>query len=512
MNDKVSQLMTELRGIWRWRWVGLGAAWIVAAVGVIIIYRVPDRYEALARVQVDTQSVLKPLMQGLTVEPNVDQQITMLSRTLISRPNITRLVDSAGLSSETMTKEELVENLMGRLQIAGVGRDNRENLYTLTFRDTDPKRAKKVIESLSTIFVESSRGQSREDSAGAKAFIEEQIKLYEKRLDEAENRLKEFRLRYVGLPEIGRDLSGSIAEATDRLTEARLQFREAENARNSLKRQLTGEDAILSNPGSAVPEIDARIDTVKRNLDTLGQRFTEQHPDVVGAKKILAQLEEQRQQELAARDKVPVQRQVTAENANPVYQELKVSLARAEANVATMQTRVAEFESRVRQLKESARVMPGVQAEFAQLNRDYEINKRNYESLVGRRETAQISNEMGSADGVASFQLIEPPRVSSTPVPPSRRLLLAALLLASIGAGTAASFLANRVFPVFFDRKALRKITGLPVLGGVSRIVSSDYVRTDRVKLIGFLLAIGCLVAAHAAGIMFLIATAPKSV
>lgn len=471
MDDVLRQVVAELRGMWRRRWAGLGAAWLVGILGGVILWRIPDRYEALARVYVDTQSMLKPLLQGLTVEPNMDQQVTMLSRSLISRPNISRLVDMASLEPQGMSKEDYVEDLMRRLQlqVASVGRDNQaNNIYTLTFRDTDPARAKRVIESLSKIFVESSRGQTRQDSVDAKAFIEDQIKTYEKKLEEAENRLKEFRLRYVGLPDVGRDLTGSINEANNRLSEARLQLREAENARDSLKRQLTGEDAVLSSPGSVVPEIDARIDALKRNLDTLMQRFTEQHPDVVGAKRVLAQLEEQRRLDLLAQQRAPVGRPITSENANPVYQELKVSLARADASVATMQTRVAEYEMRYRQLKDSARVMPEIQAELAKLNRDYEVNKKNYESLVASRESAQMSNEMGAAEGVAEFRLVEPPRVSSTPVAPNRRSLLPLVLLASLGAGLLASFWANKMSPVFFDCRALRSVTGLPVLGGVS--------------------------------------------
>ena len=294
-------------------------------------------------------------------------------------------------------------------------------------------------------------------------------------------------MRYVGLPEVGRDLTGSINDASNRLSEARLQLREAENARESLKRQLTGEDAVLSSPGSVVPEIDARIDALKRNLDTLMQRYTEQHPDVVGAKRVLAQLEEQRRLDLLTQQRAPAGKAITSENANPVYQELKVSLARADANVATMQTRVAEYDTRYRQLKDSARVMPEIQAELAKLNRDYDINKKNYESLVARRESAQISNEMGVADGVAEFRLVEPPRVSSTPVAPNRTLLLPLVLLASLGAGVLASLWANKMSPVFFDGRVLREVTGLPVLGGVSYRDTAAGARGERFKFLGFL-------------------------
>ncbi len=516
MDDLFRQVVSELRGMWRRRWAGLAVAWLIGMLGGVVLWRIPDRYEALARVYVDTQSVLKPLMQGLTVQPNVDQQVAMLSRSLISRPNVSRLVEMAGLDSQGMTKEEYVEDLIRRLQLqvanGGSGSSDSNNIYTLTFRDADPGKAKRVIESLSKIFVESSRGLSRQDSVDAKAFIDEQIKTYEKKLEEAESRLKDFRLRYVGLPEVGRDLTGSISDASNRLGEARLQLREAENARDSLKRQLSGEDAVLSSPGSVVPEIDARIDALKRNLDTLMQRYTEQHPDVVGAKRVLAQLEEQRRQDLLAQQRAPGGKSVTSENANPVYQELKVSLARADATVATMQTRVAEYETRYRQLKDSARVMPEIQAELAKLNRDYDINKKNYESLVARRESAQISNEMGVADGVAEFRLVEPPRVSGTPVAPNRTFLLPLVLLASLGAGVLASFWANKMSPVFIDGRGLREVTGLPVLGAVTYRSDAGAVRRDRFKFMGFLTAVASLIAAYGAGMVMLVLATSRSV
>lgn len=510
MDDALRQVVSVLRGMWRRRWAGLCVAWLVGMLGGVILWRIPDRYEAFARVYVDTQSVLKPLLQGLTVEPNVDQQVTMLSRTLISRPNVIKLIEMARLDGDLKSRDALVDDLISRLKIAGAGRDNQESIYTLTFWDKDPAKAKRVIESISKIFVESSRGQTQQNSLDAKAFIDDQIKIYEKKLEEAEDRLKEFRLRYVGLPEVGRDLTGSINDASNRLSEARLQLREAENARDSLKRQLTGEDVVLSSPGSVVPEIDARIDALKRNLDTLMQRYTEQHPDVVGAKRVLAQLEEQRRLDLLAQQGAPVRKPITSENANPVYQELKVSLARADANVATMQTRVAEFEARYRQLKDSARVMPEIQAELAKLNRDYDVNKRNYEALVGRRESAQISTEVGVAEGVAEFRIVEPPRVSNTPVSPNRKALLPVFLLASLGAGALASFWANRMSPVFFDDRVLREVTGLPVLGGVSFQSTVAGTRRDRIKLLGFIAGVASLIAVYGAGMVLLILTSAR--
>src|SRR6185503_4290049 len=153
MDDLIRQGMAILQGMWQRRWIGLAAAWIVGIAGVVAIMRMPDVYEASARIYVDTQSVLKPLMQGLAVQPNVDQQVMILSRTLISRPNVEKLVRMADLDLSVKSKPEqeaMVDGIMKSLKIESLGRDN---LYTLSYRDTQSDKAKRVVQSLSSIFV-----------------------------------------------------------------------------------------------------------------------------------------------------------------------------------------------------------------------------------------------------------------------------------------------------------------------------------------------------------------------
>lgn len=162
MDEILRQATTILRGMWKHRWLGLVVAWVVAALSVVVVFRIPDRYEASARIFVDTQSILKPLMSGLAIEPNLDQQIMILSRTLISRPNVEKLIRMADLDLKVKNKadqEELVDNLMKALTIKSTSRDN---LYTLAYADPEPERAKRVVQSLASIFVESSLGDKRD--------------------------------------------------------------------------------------------------------------------------------------------------------------------------------------------------------------------------------------------------------------------------------------------------------------------------------------------------------------
>src|SRR6188768_3818878 len=272
MQEVIAQVQSAARGMWKYRWLGVLVAWVVALVGTVVVFRIPDQYEASARIHVDTLSILKPLMSGLAVQPDVDQQIAMLSRTLISRPNVEKLVRMADLDLKNKSKAQqdaTVDELMKSLRIAGTGRDN---LYVLSYRDIEAERAKRAIQSLVSIFVESGLGATRNDAASAKAFINDQIKGYQTKLEEAEARLKDFRLRNVDIQYgEGRDSATRLGELSAQLEKARLELREAENARDAAKAALSGERVQGTNLSTqsllqesaisvATPEIDARLD------------------------------------------------------------------------------------------------------------------------------------------------------------------------------------------------------------------------------------------------------------
>jgi polysaccharide chain length determinant protein (PEP-CTERM system associated) len=472
MEDILRQLVGYLRGMWLYRWWGLLAGWLVGMLAAGAIYLMPDRYESSARIFVDTQSVLKPLMSGLAVQPNVDQQIAILSRTLISRPNIEKLIRMADLDLAIKGKkdrEELISDLGQTLKIRGAGRDN---LFTLSYEDTQPERAKRVVQSLVSIFVESGLGDKRKDTDTARRFIEEQIKTYEQRLEEAENRLKDFKIKNMGMMGAsGQDYVSQVAEVARQLAQARLALRESENSRDALKKQLLGEEPVLlpeapKNYQVSIPELDGRIDSLQQKLDNLLLQYTENHPDVAGTRRVIAQLEEQKKKEIEARSAQPGG--FGDVNSNPVFQQMKLALAESEANVASLRARVSEYEAREKELQDSAKLRPQIEAELAQLNRDYEVNKRNYETLVSRRESANMSVEMESSSGMAEFRLIDPPSVPLKPSAPNRVVLMPLAGLAAVLFGLAVTFLISQLRPTFLDGRDLREVTGLPLLGTVS--------------------------------------------
>lgn len=519
MEQILQQALTTLRRMWKFRWPALAVAWVAMIVGAVTVWRIPDQYEAAARIFVDTDSILKPLMSGLAVQPNVDQQISMLSRTLMSRPNLEKLVRMADLDLKSQSKadqEALIEKLQRGIEMRTAG---GANLYSMSYRDTDAEKAKRVIQVMVSIFVESGLGATRKDTDSAKSFLNEQIKIVEAKLEEAETRLKEFRLRNVDRQIAdGKDSTARLAEISTQLETAKLQLREAERSRDAARKQLsetktTTAGATIpsllaeSSYSVATPEVDARLADQRRNLDGLLQRYTEAHPDVIGARRLIAELEQQKRKEMQELQKRAMVAAATAPTGGPsneslAQQEMGRMLATAEVQVAAMQARVDEYSRRYAVARDQLKTAPQIEAEAAQLNRDYAVMRRNYDELVTRRQSAMMSGELDVASGVTEFKLIDPPRVSPRPVAPNRMLLFPAVCLGAIALGIALAFAAAQMRPTFADGNELRQKTGLPLLGSVTMLLTEHDRRRERNGMLRFAGASGGLVVMVVAGML----------
>ena len=520
MQELAEQFLSHVKAIWRYRWYAIVFAWIIALGGWVTVYNMPVRYEADARFYVDTQSVLRPLLSGLAVQPNLDQLVGMMSRTLVSRPNLEELVRVAGLDDGRMTdqaREQLITRLSAGISIKSAG---KENLYTISCVDEDPDVAKRVVQSLLTLFVEGSAVDNRRDSDSARRFIDEQLEGYREKLVRAENAISEFKRRNQGLmPGGAPSYFNRVVESKAALSQATLELREAENSRDSIKNRLAGisefapaaSDAAIGEAESPESEIDTRIRALGQKLDNLRTTYTEQHPDIVAIVRIMEQLKEQkeaevRQKEEEARLKGPLPRE--SKTSDPVYQQLTVSLTATEATVAAMKARVAEFTQRYAELRAVADAVPQAEAEFTQLTRDYDVYRARYDELLKRRDSAQISGDMEASDVASAFRVVDPPRVA--PVTRDPRLMMTMVLLAALGGGIGIAFLISQIRPTMNDERRLREVSGLPVLGTVVLTMTDAQNAGRKRGLVALLISVASLLSAYAAIMAALLLTASR--
>lgn len=492
-----TNLKAALPGIWKYRGWALCTTLLLGLAGAAVSILLPGVYEATARAHVNTQSILKPLMQGMTVQPNVEQQVQMMARTLISRPNLEKVAMAARPDWESMPEEArtlALDSLQKKIVLLPAG---GTNFYSIQYRNESQSYALKVVDSLLSIFVETTRTSQTKDTQQALAFIDEQVGLAKEKLENTENALKDFKIVHINvMPNLAQDYVARSSEAQTEQQRAKLELRQAMNSKRALQARLADVPATFavgdSSSGYVKPpsETQRRLESARQRLDEYLTRFTEQHPDVQNSRRIVADLESALQQERSAEKREAGKRGTNINVVpNKLYQDLSIALADADSKVAALQARVAEAESRMLQTRELAKTVPKVEAEFIQLNRDYESNKQNYAQLLQRRSSAQLSGSMETSSGANEFRVVDPPRVSAQTIWPNRPLLLALCFAGSIVAGLALAFFMDSSTPAYYERESLAKLANRPVLGAVTFVHSNKSRSARRRSAIGYSLA-----------------------
>jgi polysaccharide chain length determinant protein (PEP-CTERM system associated) len=436
-----------------------------------------------------------------------------MTQKLLSRPILEKVARKTDLDIEAATPEQmnaLIKELKSSIQFKGT---KKQDFYTISATHRDPERAKSIVQALLTIFIEDTLGNTRQDTDVAEKFLMEQIKEYETRLTEAENRIKNFKQENLGkMPTQEGGYFNQLQAAQSQLEDAQLQLREAQNLRDELKRQLRGEEPVFGfSGGSTAPEqvngqhpLDEQIRQLRSQIDELLLVYTDKHPSVIARKEKLAELESQRDKDL---QNAPAPKSSTPSNpqleTNPVYQQLKISLGQAEAQVSSLTVRAQEYENRVNELRKRVNTVPEIEAKLKSLNRDYELNKKNYDTLVARLESVKLSEEVEQTGDDVKFETIDPPRVPANPDGPNRLLFNSVALLGGLAVGLGLAFLLSQIRPAIYDRRTLKSVAGFPVFGVVSRFWTPELLFKKRVEFAVFIAVGFILVLAYGGVLLF---------
>ena len=494
------------RGIWKNRWMGIIIAWVILIGGILAVDRIQNRYEAETKVFIDTDSVLRPLLQGLAIEPDFQATVRLISRQLLSRPNVERAIRITDADFEVSDEKELeilIDSFKKKVNISA----GRNNIYTISYTDTNPFKARRMTQTLLDIFVEDALGKTDIESDSAIDFLNSQINKYDRLLQEAEKRREDFKRKNIGLmPQDGNNYYAELQETDSTIERNELLLAELENRRAQIKLQIRNFE--LENSGTTVllnSNFDARIEEQEKKLDELLLLYTEEHPDVINTQLILETLRQRKDNEII---------QSKSDDSildSPVYQELQIALSRAEVEISAVATRVYSAKKKRIGLKKLVDIVPQIEAELLRLNRDYEIHKNNYNQFVGRREKALISEDVEAGTDQVKFRIMEPPFVSSIPAYPNRPLFDFGVIVFALGIGYGIALLIAMLRPVIYNQRDLVKYIGGSVLGAVSKYDSPDIVSKRRkdivvfgVTNIFFFLSAGSLILLHSQGISIL--------
>ena len=492
MRENIEQIYQYAWKAWRWRWVALGTAAVVCAIGWAVVAKMPDKYESMARVFLETESILGGSTGDDIILDNeeVRKRIIDTSRkTLLSRPNLEKVARETDLDLEAHTpaeKERLIAGLKKQIEVTG---DAKDSIYIIRYKNSDPILAKEVVESLLDIFSEDILGKIGQGGEGAKIFLDKQIKENEAKLLAAEDRLKNFKRLHVGqMPTESGGYFTRIQNAIDHLDKVKLDLNEAIQRKEALEFQLSNvPSSIGSDP--IVTLLLEKISELERRRDALMLQYTNRHPDVIAIKQKIITLEKQKLEAELLNSKES--NSVGVEDL--ISQELTVELGKVKAEVAGLIARKRDGERKVSGLKRLADTAPQVEADLLKLNRDYDDIKELYKNLVKRRLDLDITIEADDSQ----FKIIDPPVVPLVPAGPGRPVLMSLVLLAGLGVGIAFTVLLSQLRPTFDYTNELSSGTGFPVYGSISTVWKDSELSNKKSNFITFLLAVLALFVAY---------------
>jgi polysaccharide chain length determinant protein (PEP-CTERM system associated) len=463
VHEFYAQFLHLLNAVWHRRWAALGATWLVALLGWALVVAQPHTYTSSARIFIDATSVMKPVLEGLAIDWDLNLDPEVMKQTLTTRANLERVARMTDLDL-TATTPSAMERLINSLRSRTVFENEGRYLLRLSFTDAEPARAQQVAQAMTEVFLDSNLGHSREQMEDAQEFLDRQILYYERELDAAEERLAAFRQERLSTLPSQENYLFQMEQLRDELAEAEAGLARAQALQARLRRELN------AGPTS---ETALQIFEAEQALEQLLVSYTERHPDVIALRRKLATL---RGEPGAPADGTAAGQRPNGARAPLAlfdYEQVKSQLSEADAEAAVYGDRVESLRARLARMEERAAQIPGVEVELAKLNRDYDVLKIKHGELLARREQAKLAQESEIGADRIQYQIVEAPRVPVTADGPSRSVLISLVLLVAIASGASFAFVLVHVNECFSDPAQLRRAFNLPVLGTVSAVQSA---------------------------------------
>jgi polysaccharide chain length determinant protein (PEP-CTERM system associated) len=465
------------------------AAWAICVLGWAVVMMLPNVYESGARVFADTRTALSPVIQGLAIQQDVAAQLNLVQQSLLGEEQLERVIEETGLAANAKNEAErakVMARLRDKVEIdvfqSGQWNQPGGSVYSLTYRDPDRERSLKVVEILLKAFVEKTMGGKLENSESAQQFLASKLQENETRLREAEQRLADFKKDNVGtMPGAEGDYFTRLQNEMDANRKARTALSVALSRREELSRQLRegastaagGAGAIVARSADGRPvsagDTAGRLVEARQKLADLLTQYTDKHPAVGTLREEIAELEQRRERELEAlRRGDPDAVVATGASASPVYQSIQLALNEVGVEIASLRGEVSQHEQKIAELRRLVQTVPEVEAEFARLNRDYDVTKAQYLALLDRMQKTKLGQDAEATGSGVVLEVLDPPTASINPVSPKRPLLVLLVFVLGIGAGAVLAYGLSKLNPVFNHSRDLEEATGHTVLGVVS--------------------------------------------
>lgn len=462
----------------------------------------PKKYEASTTILAQESSIISPLMEGAAAATANKNRASIARDVIFSRKVMSEILTAGGWMAthpSPVEQDRLIEGIKSRTKVL----TEHDNLITISYFDTDPKRAYEVTRQFAQLFISESLASKQRESREAYEFINSQVEAYRTKLTDAEDKLKAYRdANDDARPGSEADTNARISQLRSQIETARMDMMERRSQEGSLASQLTGETEV-STVQTATGVYQSQLADLQSQLDKLLLTYTDEYPDVVRVRHQMQDVRQQMAQADQRKDAAKAAGTPTvldgAVRFNPAYEQIKTQLTETRAGSAAAAARLSASEAMLQtELQRSARIANSENV-TAELTRDYNVNRDVYQDLLKRRENARVSMNLDAEQRGLTF-LVQNPAVM--PLAPSglrfMHFSVAGLALA-LAVPVGLLFGLVKLDPRVRSVERLEQATGLAVLAAIPFYPTPGDRRRERLHNMFLLITVAGIAAVYLA-------------
>jgi polysaccharide chain length determinant protein (PEP-CTERM system associated) len=483
MKDTLKQILSYLQAVYRYKYLFVAVSLLVMTAIGIYSLTLPKIYRADTTVFIES-NVIDELVRGIAITPRLEDRVRVLQAAMLSRDMIVKTL--VELNSSILTRSEAAQQayISGLQQRTRINVTRQMDRFTVSIEDPDPQFAQRFINTLVGQYVEESLSSTRDETFGAGRFLQEQLDSFKIRLEEAEDRIIEFRRNqgiFFSVDEAG--TLASIRQMMNQVEEIELNQDTLRARQGQLAAQLNRTSPTIDMVSEAAE--NNRLMEMENRLSNLLLRYTENYPEVVRLKFEMESLKQRMEDpETAQRERGGTR----MTSLNPLHQQLQSQLYEVESELSSLEARKRNLQQNISAREQQLQEIPEAQKALTILIQERDSYRTIYNDLLSRMTKSEVSTQMEVANKASTFRVIDPAILPQAPVSPDMLRMLLLAVAGGFGCGLGLIFLLDNMDSRVRDVAILEEL-GLQVLAVVPNISDPAVLKRryfSNVVLVGF--------------------------
>jgi polysaccharide biosynthesis transport protein len=431
---------------------------IITAGFLAYAYLQPTRYRGTASIGAEQVSAPDYLKRGLQGPINMGDQLWKVREIVFSAPV---LEAAAKEMKQYHDLEKVPAKVLDELKTNVNIKLDGEHTFQLSYDGLDRYDAMNVANKLADSLVQEASANHEQKDEQAESIINDQLDALKKNLEHEGQQLQDYKGQVAhALPD---HIEYNLREAQElefRNANLATKIAEEEAKKTSLQRQIADLEAkgVLDQPlVSEKTSAELKLDELRIAEGELETRYTPNHPDVIKAKKQIADLEK----DIASQ---PKKKRSDPSPTYLKYLELKSELDGVRQRVDAYKQDQRGVSADMAKVSSVIEATPQHERVIGDMRREYEIRESQLHELLNKQLDSKLAQGVASATGV-TFSIIESASLPTSPYSPQRGRLLLMGLAAGLGLGLALAFVLEQNDTTFGTVDDFQAFTTLPVLG-----------------------------------------------